>query len=193
MADVARVVVTGPPASGKSTIATRAAELLRERGEPVYGFTTAEIRRGGRRTGFTVAGVASGLERVLAVRAVPDPVDGPRAGGPRGGSRVGSYVVDVEAFEEIALIEVENGLELDATLVVDEVGKMELLSPSFRALLDQLVHAPRLLATAQARPDATTQGFLDRIDARRIGLPRSDRAELAAIAVSWILETTRVS
>lgn len=175
MASVARVLIDGPPASGKSTLAVRTVDVLRERGEQLFGFTTSEIRRGGRRTGFTVTGVASRLERVLAARGA----DGPQ---------VGSYGVDVEAFEEVALIELENGLELGATLVVDEIGKMELLSDAFAALVPRLFEAPRLLATVQRRPDAPIAAVVRRTRLRRIGLPRPDRADLPRLVADWILE-----
>ena len=172
---VARVLIDGPPASGKSTIATHTAELLRERGETVFGFTTSEVRRGGRRTGFTVAGIASGLERVLAVRGGEGP-------------QVGAYGVDVEAFEEIALIEIENGLELDATLVVDEVGKMELASSRFAELVGAIFDAPRWLICVQRPPHPSIETLIDRAAPKRIGLPRPDRAELPQVVVAWLLE-----
>ena len=130
---MARILLTGSPGSGKTTVAGRVVEVLRERGEPLAGFLTSEIRRGGRRTGFTIRGVG-GRERTLAVRGGPGP-------------RVGAYGVDLHAFEEVALLEVENGLELGSTLIVDEVGKMELLSPRFRELIPRIFEAPCVLAT----------------------------------------------
>src|SRR5207245_6910081 len=69
---VARVLLTGPPGSGKTTLVVRVASILRERGEQLAGFTTSEIRRGGRRTGFVVTGMG-GLERTLARRAAAGP------------------------------------------------------------------------------------------------------------------------
>src|ERR671923_2909104 len=121
---VARVLISGPPGVGKTTLATDVVDILRDIGELLAGFTTTDIRRGGRRTGFTITGIG-GLERTLAVRGGPGP-------------RVGSYGVDVSAFEEVALLELQNGLELGSTLVIDEIGKMELLSQDFRALLEEI-------------------------------------------------------
>jgi nucleoside-triphosphatase len=114
------------------------------------GFTTAEIRRGGRRTGFTVTGIG-GLERTLAVQGGPGP-------------RVGSYGVDVAAFEEIALLELENGLELGSLLVVDEIGKMELTSGPFRDLLPRVFEAPEVLATVPVHRHPITDALKQRPD-----------------------------
>jgi nucleoside-triphosphatase THEP1 len=55
----------GWPSAGKSTLARRLADQLRETGIPVCGFVTEEIREGGRRRGFS-------LERLGGERGVLD-------------------------------------------------------------------------------------------------------------------------
>ena len=152
---MARVLLTGSPGSGKTTLAGRVVDTLRDRGEPLAGFVTSEIRRGGRRTGFTIRGVG-GLERTLAVRGGPGP-------------RVGAYGVDLAAFEEVALLEIENGLELGSTLIVDEIGKMELLSPRFRELVPRIFDAPCVLATVGDHHDPILDALRGRDDV--IGMP----------------------
>ena len=169
-----RVLLTGPPGSGKTTLVLRVVEVLRERGESLAGFTTAEIRRGGRRTGFTIRGIG-GLERRLAVRGGRGPT-------------VGSYAVDVAAFEEIALLELECGLDLGATLVVDEIGKMELLSPAFRALLPRVLDVPRLLATVQVHRDPLTDEIKARDDVRVFDVDRARRDELVATVADVVAD-----
>ena len=146
------MLLVGSPGAGKTTLAGRVVDVLRERGEPLAGFMTVEIRRGGRRTGFTIRGIG-GLERTMAVRG----------GGP---PHVGAYGVDLHAFEEVALLELENGLELGSTLVVDEIGKMELLSAAFRDLVPRIFDAPRVLATAGEHHDAVLDGLRRRVDVR---------------------------
>ncbi len=173
------MVISGPPGSGKSTIASRAVDLLRERGEVLFGFTTTEIRRGGRRTGFVVTGVASGRERLLATTST--------VGDAR--PRVGTYGVDVDAFEDIALIEIEQALDLGARLVVVVVGRMEVLSARFSALVYAIFAAPRGPATLPALPFELTDLLIRRPDVRTIGLPRPRRSELPAIAAAWVCDT----
>lgn len=168
-----RVLVTGPPGSGKTTLAATVADRLRDRGELLAGFLTTEIRRGGRRTGFIVRGMG-GLERRLAVEGG----DGPR---------VGRYSVDVPSFEKVALLEVENGLELGLTLIVDEIGKMELLSARFRDLLPRLFEVPRLLATVHQHRHPVTDALKARDDVRLFHLDTSNRDALAAEIESAVL------
>jgi nucleoside-triphosphatase len=165
MAVVARVLLTGPPGVGKTTLTLDVVDVLRARGEIIAGFTTSEIRRGGRRTGFTITGLG-GLERTLAVR-----------GG--SGPRVGGYAVDIAAFEEVALLELQNGLELGSTLVIDEIGRMELLSDAFRALIDPLFTAPRVIASVHAHPHPVTDALKARPDICLIEVERGRRHEQA--------------
>jgi nucleoside-triphosphatase len=165
MGSVSRILITGPPGVGKTTLTLRVVDLLRQRGEPLAGFTTSDVRRGGRRTGFVINGIG-GLERTLAVQ-----------GG--AGPRVGTYGVDVGAFEEVALLELENGLELGSTLVIDEIGKMELLSARFRELLPRIFEVPRLLATIHQHRHPATDALKARPDVRLITIGPHNRGELA--------------
>jgi nucleoside-triphosphatase len=60
-----RLLLEGRPGIGKTTVARRLLNLLREAGVAVAGFTTEELRTGGRREGFAVEAVA-GARGILA-------------------------------------------------------------------------------------------------------------------------------
>ncbi|XP_045717349.1 cancer-related nucleoside-triphosphatase isoform X1 [Phyllostomus hastatus] len=89
------VFLTGPPGIGKTTLIQKASEVLKSSGVPVDGFYTEEVRQGGRRVGFDVV-TLSGLRGPLS-RVGSEPPLGRRE------CRVGQYVVDLPAFEQLAL------------------------------------------------------------------------------------------
>ena len=120
-----RLLLEGRPGIGKTTVARRLLHLLQEAGVPVGGFTTAELRTGGRREGFLVEAV-SGAQEVLAHVDLPGP------------PRVGRYGVDLAAFDRVALPALRPP-RTGGVVVVDELGKMELASAPFRDAIRQLL------------------------------------------------------
>lgn len=56
--------------------------------------------------------------------------------------------MDIAAFDEIALPELRRGIDTGELIIVDEIGKMELLSSRFRSLVEELFRSDvNLLAT----------------------------------------------
>jgi nucleoside-triphosphatase len=160
-----RILLEGRPGVGKSTIARRLAEMLREDGIPVTGFVTEEIREGGRRVGFSVARLG-GERGVLAHVELPGP------------PRVGRYGVDLATFERLAIPALEEASEGD-TAIVDELGKLELASLSFRdafcALLERSVP---LVATVQRAAHPFTDALKRRRDVETLSVTTANRDEL---------------
>jgi nucleoside-triphosphatase len=111
----ARILLTGAPGSGKTTLVRKVVELLP--GVRASGFYTEEVRGRGGRTGF----------RVVALDGRTGPLATVGAGG---GPRVGRYTVHVREFEAVALPQLEPRPAI-RLLVLDEIGKMECLSPAF--------------------------------------------------------------
>jgi nucleoside-triphosphatase len=127
-----RILVTGPPGVGKTTLVLRVLELLRPM--RLAGFYTEEIRGRTGRTGFRIV-TLDGRTAKLAT-----------AGGV-GGPRVGRYTVHLAALEAVCedALEPRPGIDL---VVIDEVGKMECLAPAFvRAARRALSGVVPVLAT----------------------------------------------
>ncbi len=162
-----RFLLEGRPGIGKTTIARRLVESLREGGFPLRGFTTEEIRQGGRRIGFAV-------ETVLGHRAVLARLD------LTGPPRVGRYGVDLAAFEKLVLPELRRPT-IGEVFVVDELGKMELASARFReAVTDLLEREVSIVATVHVYRHPFTEALKGRPDVEVIRVNARNRDELPA-------------
>ncbi len=110
-----RILVTGPPGVGKTTFVRRVLDLLH--GRRVTGFYTEEIRGRTGRTGFRIVTLDGRTARLAT------------AGG-AGGPRVGRYTVHLAALETVCADSLEPRPDVDL-VAIDEIGKMECLSPAF--------------------------------------------------------------
>ena len=111
-----KILLTGPPGCGKTTVIIKLIELLK--GKKIAGFYTREILSFGRRTGFQIK-TFGGIDGLLSSTVLTR------------GPRVGRYRVNVQGFEEIVLPElVRRPGDVDL-FVIDEIGKMECFSRAF--------------------------------------------------------------
>jgi nucleoside-triphosphatase len=108
--------LTGPPRCGKTTIIK---EIIERLGESAAGFYTEEMRRGGRRVGFSLK-TLSGEQGTLSH------IDF------KSKHRVGKYGVNLDALDKIGSREIERALDQNKVVIIDEIGKMELFSNRFR-------------------------------------------------------------
>jgi nucleoside-triphosphatase len=160
-----RILLEGRPGAGKSTIARRLADRLSQDGIPVSGFITEEIRKSGRRLGFS-------LERFGGEQGVLARVDLP------GPPRVGRYGVDLAAFERVAIPALEQAGEHEVA-IIDELGKMELASDRFREALAALLDRPvPVVATVQSASHAFTDALKRRRDVETMRVTTANRDEL---------------
>jgi len=164
-----RLLITGSPGAGKTTVVGTTIDRLRAEGLTVAGFLTREVREGGRRVGFEVAALGGPVARIAQV-GWSAPV------------RVGRYHVDVAAFEEVALPAVRQALLAGGVVVLDELGSMELASAGFVALLEEVFTAPAaVLATVHQRTHLVTDAIKARPDAELVAVTSENRDELPEV------------
>jgi len=143
-----RILLTGSPGIGKTTVIHR---ILRDlRGIKCAGFYTEEKRYSGQRRGFWIR-TLDGEEGTLA------------SIGYGRGPRVGRYLIHVEEFERLVLSRINPEYSPAELYVIDEIGKMELMSKRFReGVITLLASRSNLLATVAKRG----KGFLDQLKGR---------------------------
>jgi nucleoside-triphosphatase len=95
-----------------------------------------------------------------------------------GPHRVGKYGVDVAGFEAVALPAMKPGGGVDL-VIIDEVGKMECLSPRFIAAMEQLWTAPpALVATVALKGGGYLQALKAKSEARLLPVTPANRERL---------------
>lgn len=137
-----KILLTGRPRVGKSTIIQRVVERLRGAGfKDIGGFYTSEIRRTGERIGFAINTLNGKVGRLAEV-------------GFESPYRLGKYGIDMESFDTIALRALEDAIPPtfpqggERLIVIDEIGYMELKSRRFRELVIKAMDSPAfVLAT----------------------------------------------
>ncbi len=131
-----RIVITGKPKSGKTTLVCSLLPLFSD----WEGFYTTEIREGKERKGFLIH-PSSGKKEILAHKDLSYP------------HRWGRYRVNLEGLEMILeTLRKRIREKKNSWVVIDEVGNMEMLSEKFRSFINNLKDFPgSILLTAGER------------------------------------------
>jgi len=125
-------LLIGKPGTGKTSLIKQALAGLEGR---AGGFYTEEIRSQGTRLGFKLV-TLDGHEAILAHNDFNKRF------------QVGKYGVDVESLDRVGVPALRQAAEQCDLVVVDEIGKMELFSPDFRATVLELISGgKRVLGT----------------------------------------------
>lgn len=134
-----RIALTGRPGVGKTTLIERVLSRV-----PLThgGMITKEIRKCGRRVGFSVIDIATGTEGILAHLHVRD------------GPRIGRYTVNLKDLEEIGITAIARAIAEKDLVVIDEIGPMEITSPRFIPTVERaLASGKSLIISTHAHLD----------------------------------------
>jgi nucleoside-triphosphatase len=134
-------LLTGRPGTGKTTIIRETLSFIKVK---AGGFYTQEIREGGVRKGFKII-TLDGKEAVLSH------IDFSKT------YRVGKYGVNLNNLEQTGVLSIAKAIDNCALIVIDEIGKMELLSMRFRDVVLKALESDKpVLGTIMESSDPYT-------------------------------------
>jgi nucleoside-triphosphatase len=132
------VLLTGRPGVGKTTLIQKWISAHKGR---CGGFYTQELRQSGARVGFEIVTLDGHRALLAHVQR-------------RGAPRVGKYGVYVEHVEAVAVPAIARATVESDYVIIDEIGKMELLCEAFRAAVITAVDSSkRVLGTVMQHGD----------------------------------------
>jgi nucleoside-triphosphatase len=162
---MAKILLTGVPGIGKTTVIRKVTHLL---GDKAAGFYTEERREGKRRVGFdliTLDGARAALSHVNIHSA----------------HRVGRYGVDIRAMDSIGAFTIEKAIGQRKVIIIDEIGKMELFSTKFRdAVMKAFESGSAIVAVIMKKPHPFADSIKRRGDVQLIEVIQSNREALPA-------------
>jgi nucleoside-triphosphatase len=159
------ILLTGLPGVGKTTIIKQLAHSLATH-QP-DGFFTQEIREDGIRKGFELV-TLDGCRQLLSHVNIPGP------------QRVGRYGVDLAGFEKL-LETLDLRHSSSRVVILDEIGKMECLSPRFIQEVEALLDSTKMLiATVGLKGGGFPATVRSRQDCQVVTVTLSNRSTLAS-------------
>ena len=121
MDDIPKIGITGMPSVGKTQTLIKIMEFLKENGYTLEGMITEPIIEHKKRVGFYVEDWQTKEKEVFAHIDFDSK------------EKVGKYGVDISALEKIGVPAIEKAIadEEINIIIIDEIGKMEMLSEKF--------------------------------------------------------------
>jgi len=162
---VKNILLEGKPGVGKTTLLLKIADVISPKN--IGGFYTREIRENNIRVGFSID-TFDGLTGILSHVNLKE------------GPQVGKYRVDLDSFEEIGVYELRRALLNSDVILIDEIGKMELFSESFKKILIRCLDSDKpVISTVMSRPHTFVDKIKTRDDVEVISVTIENRNKIA--------------
>ncbi len=164
-------LLTGQPGTGKTSLIKEAiADMKGKAG----GFYTEEIRSQGVRQGFRLV-TLDGSTAVLSHLYFQGP------------HRVSKYGVDVESLDKVGVAAINQAIQECDLVVIDEIGKMELLSAKFReAVLNILKSGKKLLGTIMLSPNPCADAIKRQPQVNVVTVTRTNHQQVMEELREWL-------
>jgi len=167
------LLLTGQPGTGKTALIKEALARTKVKGG---GFYTEEIRTGGIRQGFRIV-TLGGQEAILAHVNISSPY------------QVSKYRVDTDALDRLGVSALSQALKESDLIVIDEIGKMELLSPQFKeAVMQALDSGKKVLGTIMLNPHPFADETKRHPEVEILLVTRDNRPQVMNRVLNWLLE-----
>ena len=157
------LLLTGKPGTGKTALIKEALTTTRVK---AGGFYTEEMRAEGVREGFRLI-TLDGQSATLAHVGISSPF------------KVSKYKVDTSALERVGVSALKRALQESGLIVIDEIGKMELLSPQFKETVTQALDSGRkVLGTIMLNPHPFADEIKRHTEVEVLLVTRDNQAEV---------------
>ena len=164
-------LLTGEPGVGKTTIIK---QVLSHIQKSAGGFYTEEIRDHGIRRGFRII-TLDGASATLAHSDIRSPY------------RVSKYGIDINSMDDMAIPAIREAIHSHDIVVIDEIGKMELFSSSFKdAVIEALESGKNVLGTIMLTPHPWADEVKRRADVEIVSVTRANRNKVVDQVVAWL-------
>jgi nucleoside-triphosphatase len=170
------LLLTGKPGTGKTGLIREAISQTRIR---AGGFYTEEMRTGGVRQGFRIV-TLDGREAILAHVNISSPY------------QVSKYKVDINSLDRVGVPAVRQALKECDLTIVDEIGKMELLSLQFREVVRQAMGSgKKVLGTIMLGPHPFADEVKSHPEVELLLVSRDNRSQALGEIIRWLEITTK--
>ena len=164
-------LLTGKPGTGKTTLIKEVTAGLNIK---AGGFFTGEIRANGIRQGFQITAI-NGRSAVLSHVSISSPF------------RVSKYGVDTEVLNSVGVAALNEAIEKSDLIIVDEIGKMELFSPSFKqAVALAIKSGKKVLGTIMLASDPFADGIKQEPNVKILNLTRVNYDRTKEEIIQWL-------